>query len=117
MDRNAEGTVTTVDRVIDAPAMSRFDVVADASRLPQIDGSGALVATKADAPERLALGSTFGMSMKHGVRYTMANTVVRETWDITGDTRRFFLRRGPLGAQTATHMATTLRRRAEVTES
>ena len=69
-------TVVKVDRVIRAPAASIFAVVADASRHPEIDGSGALVAPKAGAPERLAMGSTFGMSMKLGVPYTTSNTVV-----------------------------------------
>ena len=68
-------TVVSVDRVIRAPAASIFAVVADASRHPEIDGSGALVRPKAGTPERLALGSTFGMSMKMGVPYTTVNTV------------------------------------------
>lgn len=70
------GTVVSVDRVIEAPPAAIFAVVADASRHPEIDGSGALVRPKAGAPERLALGSTFGMSMKLGVPYTTSNTVV-----------------------------------------
>ena len=69
-------TVVSVERVIKAPAASIFAVVADAARHPEIDGSGALVAAKAGAPERLAMGSTFGMSMKLGVPYTTSNTVV-----------------------------------------
>lgn len=157
MERNAEGTVITVERVIRAPAAAIFDVVADASRHPQIDGSGTLVTAKPGAPERLSLGATFGMSMKLGVAYSMSNTViefepdhriawqtrmtgplgrvlggriwryeleetdegtlVRESWDITKDKQRFLLRHSPLGTQTATHMTTTLRRLAEVTES
>ena len=70
------GTVISVDRVIRAPAAAIFAVVADASRHPEIDGSGALVSPKAGAPERLTMGSTFGMSMKLGVPYTTSNTVV-----------------------------------------
>jgi hypothetical protein len=69
-------TVVSVERVIKAPAASIFAVVADAARHPEIDGSGALVAPKAGTPERLAMGSTFGMSMKLGVPYTTSNTVV-----------------------------------------
>lgn len=69
-------TVVSVERVIKAPAASIFAVVADAARHPEIDGSGALVAPKAGAPERLAMGSTFAMSMKLGVPYTTSNTVV-----------------------------------------
>jgi hypothetical protein len=69
-------TVVSVDRVIRAPAASIFAVVADASRHPEIDGSGALVSPKAGTPERLTLGSIFGMSMKMGVPYTTVNTVI-----------------------------------------
>jgi hypothetical protein len=76
MAQNTQHTVVSVDRVIDAPAASLFAVVADANRHPEIDGSGALVGAKAGAPHQLALGSTFGMSMKLGVPYSMSNTVI-----------------------------------------
>jgi len=69
-------TSVSVDRVIKAPAASIFDVVADASRHPEIDGSGAVVKPKGTVPERLTMGSTFGMSMKMGVPYAMTNTVI-----------------------------------------
>jgi Polyketide cyclase / dehydrase and lipid transport len=70
------GTSVSVDRVIRAPAAAIFGVVADVSRHPEIDGSGALVGPKGAVPQRLAMGSTFGMSMKLGVPYTMKNTVI-----------------------------------------
>src|SRR5271167_4273682 len=76
MAHSTQHTVVSVDRVIDAPAASLFAVVADANRHTEIDGSGALVGTKAGAPHELALGSTFGMSMKLGVPYSMSNTVI-----------------------------------------
>jgi uncharacterized protein YndB with AHSA1/START domain len=66
----------SVERVIEAPAASIFAVLADASRHPEIDGSGALVKVKDGPTEPLRLGSTFGMSMKLGVPYTMSNTVI-----------------------------------------
>lgn len=69
-------TVVSVERVIDAPAADIFAVVADASRHPEIDGSGSVKAVKPGAPEQLALGSTFGMSMKLGVPYSMSNKVI-----------------------------------------
>ncbi|MGO9853822.1 MAG: SRPBCC family protein [Acidimicrobiales bacterium] len=72
----AENTVVSVDRVIKAPAAAIFGVVADASRHPEIDGSGTIVEAKDDAPRHLSLGSTFAMSMKAGVPYTMTNTVI-----------------------------------------
>ena len=53
-----------------------FAVVADATRHPEIDGSGQLVKAKRARPQHLSLGSTFGMSMKMGVPYTMTNTVI-----------------------------------------
>lgn len=71
-----ENTVVSVDRVINAPAADIFAVVADASRHPEIDGSGALVKAKDGATRRLTLGSTFGMSMKLGLPYSVANTVI-----------------------------------------
>jgi uncharacterized protein YndB with AHSA1/START domain len=76
MERNAEGTSVSVDRVIAAPATDIFAVVSDAARHPEIDGSGALVKLKEAASEPLRLGSTFKMSMKIGVPYTMENTVI-----------------------------------------
>jgi Polyketide cyclase / dehydrase and lipid transport len=69
-------TVVSIERVIAAPAASIFAIVADASRHPEIDGSGSVKQLKEDAPHQLALGSTFGMSMKLGVPYSMSNTVI-----------------------------------------
>jgi uncharacterized protein YndB with AHSA1/START domain len=71
-----EGHVVSVERVIAAPPSSIFAIVADANRHPEIDGSGTVVKTKSGTPERLTLGSTFGMSMKMGVPYSMSNTVI-----------------------------------------
>jgi hypothetical protein len=69
-------TVVSVERVIAAPAASIFAIVADASRHPEIDGSGSVKALKEGAPQQLALGDTFGMSMKLGVPYSMSSTVI-----------------------------------------
>ena len=71
-----EGHVVTVERVIAAPASALFAIVADANRHPEIDGSGSVVKAKAGTPNQLALGSTFGMSMKLGLPYSMSNTVI-----------------------------------------
>jgi uncharacterized protein YndB with AHSA1/START domain len=76
MAQNPHHTVVSVDRVIDAPAASLFALVADATRHPEFDGSGQLVKAKEGAAQNLTLGSTFGMSMKMGVPYTVTNTVV-----------------------------------------
>jgi hypothetical protein len=69
-------TSVSVDRVIKAPASAIFAIVADASRHPEIDGSGQLVKAKGDAPEQLHLGSVFGMSMKLGLPYTTKSTII-----------------------------------------
>jgi uncharacterized protein YndB with AHSA1/START domain len=76
MERNADGTVVSVERVIRAPAAAIFAIVSDAARHPDFDGSGAVIGVKPGAPERLSLGATFGMSMKLGVPYSMVNTVI-----------------------------------------
>ena len=70
------GTTVSVDRVIKAPASAIFAIVSDASRHPEIDGSGSVVKVKEGSPEQLHLGSVFGMSMKLGVPYSMSNTVI-----------------------------------------
>lgn len=71
-----DGDTVSVERVVAAPAEKIFDLLADASQHPVIDGSGAVKEAKSDAPDRLALGSTFGMSMKLGVGYSMVNEVI-----------------------------------------
>jgi uncharacterized protein YndB with AHSA1/START domain len=85
--------VVSVERVIPAPPEKIFDLLADPRRHQDIDGSGAVRDAK-DAPERLQLGSTFGMSMKFGVSYSMSNTVVeyeenrRIAWQTRGGGKR-----------------------------
>jgi hypothetical protein len=54
-----EGNIVSVERVIAVPAADLFTIVADANRHPEIDGSGAVVKAKADAPHMLTLGATF----------------------------------------------------------
>jgi hypothetical protein len=67
--------VETVERVIPAAPEKIFDLLADPTRHHDIDGSG-IVREAKEAPSRLSLGSTFGMSMKLGVSYSMSNTVI-----------------------------------------
>ena len=69
-------TVVSVERVIKAPPETIFAIISDASRHPDIDGSGSVVKTKPGTPHNLVLGTTFGMSMKLGVPYSMSNTVI-----------------------------------------
>ncbi len=67
--------IETVERFIPAPASAIFDLIADPSRHPDIDGSGTVRAAKSGS-ERLKLGATFGMSMKVGIGYSMQSTVI-----------------------------------------
>ena len=77
--------VESVERVIPAPPERIFALVADPRRHKDIDGSGTVRDAK-DLPERLELGSTFGMNMEYGGKYSMLNTVIeyednrRVTW-------------------------------------
>ncbi|MCX2946867.1 SRPBCC family protein [Lentzea sp. NEAU-D7] len=63
-------------RTVHATADRIFDLLADPSKHPLIDGSGSVRAPRPGAPGRLALGSAFGMDMKIGLAYRIENTVV-----------------------------------------
>jgi uncharacterized protein YndB with AHSA1/START domain len=65
----------SVQRVIVATPERIFDVIADPTRHREFDGSGSVEEASPGVPQRLALGASFGMSMKRGVGYTMLNTV------------------------------------------
>lgn len=71
-----QGDVVTVVRVIPASPEAIFALLSDATEHPRIDGSGSVVRARPGSAEHLSLGSKFGMSMKMGVPYAMANTVV-----------------------------------------
>ena len=60
---------------IAAPPAVVFAILTDPSQHARIDGSGTVGATYA-APQRLELGSEFGMSMKMGAPYKIKNKVV-----------------------------------------
>ncbi|CAN5411112.1 SRPBCC family protein [soil metagenome] len=66
----------SAERVIDVPAENVFDVLVDPSQHPLIDGSGSVKGTRSKAPQRLAMGSRFGMSMRIGLPYPITNHVV-----------------------------------------
>jgi uncharacterized protein YndB with AHSA1/START domain len=70
------GFVLTVERMIRVPPEAIFDVLADPAKHSLIDGSGMLQEAKDTDSQRLALGTTFGMAMKMGVRYSTVSTVV-----------------------------------------
>ena len=67
--------MVSVERIIPAPPEKIFDLLADPARHRDIDGSGTVRDAKSGS-ERLALGSTFGMSMKMGIPYSMLNEVI-----------------------------------------
>ncbi|MGA8257629.1 MAG: SRPBCC family protein [Nocardioides sp.] len=60
---------------IAAPPATVFAIVSDPRQHQRIDGSGTVQGTVA-GPERLELGSEFGMSMKMGAPYKIKNRVV-----------------------------------------
>jgi uncharacterized protein YndB with AHSA1/START domain len=83
--------VETVERFIPAPPEAIFALIADPSRHRDIDGSGTVRDAK-QPPQRLELGSRFGMSMRMGVPYSMVSTVIEYepdrllAWQTTGPT-------------------------------
>ena len=149
-----DATVVSAERVIGAPPEPIFDLLADASRHVELDGSGQLRGVASGAPERLALGASIGMSMHMGVGYSMVNTViefeenrciawqsklagrwgtllggriwryqlepvrsgtlVRESWDISRDHQRLFLRHHKVVEATRANMGRTLDRIGEL---
>ncbi len=66
----------STSRVIAADRQAIFDLLADPSMHPVIDGSGTVTEAVTDGPERLAEGVSFGMKMKMGAPYSVDNTVV-----------------------------------------
>lgn len=65
----------SVERVINATPEKIFEVLSDASLHAVIDGSGSVRGTRG-TPERLKLGSRFGMKMRLGIPYSISSTVV-----------------------------------------
>jgi uncharacterized protein YndB with AHSA1/START domain len=66
----------TMTRTVNAPAARIFALLTDPTQHPRIDGSGSVQAVQGGGPERLTLGSKFGMDMRMGVNYKVLNTVV-----------------------------------------
>lgn len=63
-------------RTISAKPEEIFDILADHTRHPELDGSGTVRGSRRSSTERLELGSTFAMDMKMGASYKILNTVV-----------------------------------------
>jgi len=74
LDRRNE--VARVSIVVPAAAKDIFDLLASPAGHAIIDGSGSVKAPQSGAPERLALGTKFGMDMQIGVPYKITNEVV-----------------------------------------
>jgi uncharacterized protein YndB with AHSA1/START domain len=67
--------MVTTERLINAPAEQIFAVLADPSQHCLIDGSGTVKRPRS-GPDRLSLGSKFGMAMHHIVPYPVTNKVI-----------------------------------------
>jgi uncharacterized protein YndB with AHSA1/START domain len=66
----------STSRVIPADRQRIFDLLADPAMHPVIDGSGTVREVQQNGPSRLGPDARFGMSMKMGAPYKIANTVV-----------------------------------------
>ena len=82
--------VVTVERVIPASADAIFELLVHPERHREIDGSGAVRDPRGE-PERLELGSEFGMAMRIGLPYRMVSKVV----EFEEDRRIAWQTRGP----------------------
>ncbi len=68
--------VVTRTAVVNATPQQIFDLLADPSEHATFDGSGTVRETVEESPDRLTLGSKFGMKMRMGMPYKMTNEVV-----------------------------------------
>jgi Polyketide cyclase / dehydrase and lipid transport len=68
--------LVSVTKHLDADRQQLFDVLADPSQHPLIDGSGSVKAARPGGPSRLSRGATFSMDMHLGTDYRILNTVV-----------------------------------------
>jgi uncharacterized protein YndB with AHSA1/START domain len=66
----------SMTRTIAAAPEKIFSLLTDPAQHPILDGSGSVRAVQSGGPERLELGSRFGMDMKLGASYKILNTVV-----------------------------------------
>jgi uncharacterized protein YndB with AHSA1/START domain len=66
----------STSRTLAADRQAIFDVIADPSQHPRIDGSGTVTDVQDGGPERLRDGARFGMDMRMGASYRILNTVV-----------------------------------------
>lgn len=66
----------SVTRIVATTPEKIFALLTDPAQHPVLDGSGTVRAPRDGAPQRLVLGSKFGMEMKMGTSYKIENTVV-----------------------------------------
>lgn len=72
---SSTATSVSVSRLIPAEAQRLFDLVADPTMHPVIDGSGSVRGVKG-GKRKLALGDRFTASMRIGLPYVISSTVV-----------------------------------------
>jgi len=75
MAHQSSGTSRSASTTIAAAPATVFSILSDPRQHQRIDGSGTVQGT-VSGPERLELGSEFGMSMKMGAPYKIKNRVV-----------------------------------------
>ncbi len=68
--------LVSVSTFIPVDRQRLFDIVADPSQHPAMDGGGTVKASRAGGPRRLSLGATFAMDMHLTASYKILNTVV-----------------------------------------
>ena len=66
----------SVSRVIPSEPGPIFDILASPEGHVAMDGSGTVQDTRSGQPQRLELGTKFGMKMKMGMPYSISSTVV-----------------------------------------
>ncbi|MCU1683106.1 MAG: dimethyladenosine transferase [Amycolatopsis sp.] len=66
----------SVTRTVGTTPDKIFELLLDPAKHALIDGSGSVRAARPGGPQRLELGSKFGMEMKIGASYKIDNTVV-----------------------------------------
>ena len=74
-DNQSNDRMVSVSRVISADAATIFDILASPEGHVAMDGSGSVQSTRT-GPERLEMGSKFGMKMKIGLPYVISSKVV-----------------------------------------
>ena len=72
----AKNLVVSVEHFVTASPEVIFNFLADPRNHSLIDGSGSVRDTQTGVPERLSIGTKFGMQMKIGVPYKITNEVV-----------------------------------------